>query len=355
MAQNPTFRALGLPKFRLCLPSRNWTIFLTVSASFGAAVSYDKWATRRVQAKWRDRVSHIALEPLDSSILPRKIGVYIEAPPGDGLRAAREFFLDYVKPVLTAGALEWEAVEGRKEGDVRWKLADRIRIQRRRDEKGPDAVESDENAVQFVRAKNGTKTYPGPAGDLVIGRHTWKEYIRGLHEGWLGPLVAPPSETTKSESEGSAPRSETQQEGNETTQESEDKRLKAGRKPSSISPEDYSAASPPQDIPDPFNPVAIVPYPHLLGIRNTPFRIYRFLTRRYLADEIGGIVAAAVLASRQRPFREGEIEQVLEKEEWDWWKTAYQPRKEGEEKVWVEDVIVDERIGRRMRTWESAD
>jgi hypothetical protein len=31
---------------------------------------------------------------------------------------------------------------------------------------------------------------PGPKGDLVIGRHTWKEYIRGLHEGWLGPLDA---------------------------------------------------------------------------------------------------------------------------------------------------------------------
>ena len=47
-----------------------------------------------------------------------------------------------------------------------------------------------------------------------------------------------------------------------------------------------------------------------------------------------------------------EQQRVLEEEETEWHKTARRPRKEGDEAVWIEGVVVDERIGERMRTFE---
>lgn len=64
------------------------------------------------------------------------------APPGDGLRAAREHFHEYVKPILVAGAVDWEVIEGRKEGDVRAGLAAKIRrLRRRNGEKGDPRIQ----------------------------------------------------------------------------------------------------------------------------------------------------------------------------------------------------------------------
>ncbi|KAI7111735.1 hypothetical protein KC352_g35698, partial [Hortaea werneckii] len=76
--QNPAFRAMGLPRFRL--PSRNWMIFFTVTGSFASAVIYDKWQTKRNRQKWCDLVSHLADEPLSTKTLPRRMTIYLAAP-----------------------------------------------------------------------------------------------------------------------------------------------------------------------------------------------------------------------------------------------------------------------------------
>ena len=45
--------------------------------------------------------------------------------------------------------------------------------------------------------------------------------------------------------------------------------------------------------------------------------------------------------------------QVLDHEERDWWKkTVYAPRKEFEESVWIEDMVVDDRVASRMRAFQ---
>lgn len=185
--QNPALKRMGLPRLRL--PSRNWSIFWAITGSFAGAVIYDKYQTKRMRGKWVQLVSHIADEQLDTKTLPRKVTIYLQAPPGDGLRTAREHFHLYVKPVLVAAAMDWDVVEGRKEGDVRHKTAEKIRKWRRRRGEGEPVAAGDDGTltVEDLREKNGDVEYPGVAGDIVIGRHTWKEYIRGLHEGYLGP------------------------------------------------------------------------------------------------------------------------------------------------------------------------
>lgn len=156
---------------------------------------YDRHQRKLAERKWCTLVSHLAREPLPVNSLQRKLTIYLSAPPGDGLRSAREYFQEYIKPVLVAAALDWEVVEGRREGDVRAGTAERVRKLRRKGGEAGQAEEEEdaETLVDQTRYRTGIRDLDGVKGDIVIGRHTWKEYIRGLHEGWLGPLDPPPN------------------------------------------------------------------------------------------------------------------------------------------------------------------
>jgi import inner membrane translocase subunit TIM54 len=371
------------------LPSRNWLIFLSITGSFASAVIYDKYQTRRNREKWCNLVSHIPNEYLPTNMMPRKMTVYLAAPPGDSLRSAREHFHLYVKPVLVAAAMDWDVVEGRKEGDVRYKTAERIRKKRKRAGEGepPTEEEADMITVDGMRKEKGIVEYDGVAGDLVIGRNTWKEYVRGLHEGWLGPGDPPKPSQADSPEEAEAsshspgqsslgdaavkaavnsvkpPSTKSAEEKKKKKKEEEEEKPKPRQPPPYIQPSEYQSATPSNHISEIIGPSIGIRYPHILGFRNTPIRIYRFLTRRNLADSVGRDVAAAVLASH-RPYStdaagndetlssESEVAKVLQHEESDWWKTTFYPRKEHEESVWIEDMVLDERIVGRMRAFQ---
>lgn len=386
-------------------------IFLSVTGSFASAVIYDKWQTRRIKQKWSDVVSHLAEEPLPTHNMPRSLTIYLTAPPGDGLRSAREHFHNYVKPVLVSAAMDWDVVEGRKEGDVRFKTAERIRRKRKRAGEGEPVPEEElekQYMLEAMREKNGTIAYQGLGGDLVIGRHTWKEYVKGLHEGWIGPADAPKQPEAESGASGEEAtkhvpgqpslgdaavkatanvveantpaateipdpeqkeKSQSEDKAEDTTENKEQEEKPKPRNPFPyISPSEYPAASLSPATPETIGPSTAVRFPHILGFRNTPIRLYRFLTRRRLADDVGREVAAAVLASNYRPYATAmsanedsatgaensvlEQTQVLAHEERNWWKTVRQPRKEHEEGTWIEDMVLDERLASRMRKFE---
>ncbi|KAI4184235.1 MAG: hypothetical protein LQ348_004577 [Seirophora lacunosa] len=419
-AGNPVFRMLGLPNIRLKLPSRNWLIFLSVTGSFTTAVLYDRYHKRKAQQRWCNLVSHIAQEPLPSTAMPRRVTIFLSAPPGDSLRAARDHFHEYVKPVLVAGAMDWDVIEGRREGDVRAGLAEKIRKRRRKSEKAPtkevDDDAAEEDLVQELRDTAGVKEDEGVQGDLILGRNTWKEYVRGLHEGWLGPFKPPPQPSAESatsidtsesvpeqssfagdaipKSNPAADSSAAQSDPQATEasdQQPQDKEDKAKEKekpkqpsqtPPYISPSDYSSAPLPQSAPDVLPPSTVLPFPHLLGFFNTPIRIYRFLNRRHIADETGREVAALVLASHVRACtadrefasstdpdaspsstapqaadvvpiqKRWEQEGMLEGEERDWHKSAWQAQSGDGERVWKDRMVIDARVGDRMRQFE---
>lgn len=340
--------------------------------------------------------------------------IYLAAPPGDGLRAAREHFHEYIKPVLVAAAMDWDVVEGRKEGDVRYKTAERMRRKRKRAGEGTPLTPEEETAadlVEAMREKSGVHEEAGVAGDLVVGRHTWKEYMRGLHEGWLGPVDAPPAPAVEGsgneESSTSSTISESLSDAAAKTaagtvalspdvastdstdsiletaesiaakaeepspekkeEKKEEEKPKPRNPPSYIDPSQYESASLSTHTPAMIGPSIGIQFPHILGFRNTPIRIYRFLNRRTLADDVGRQVASAVLAS-YRPYDSAaqtddasasgsntnvpEQANILANEERNWWKTTFQPRKEFEESVWIEDMVLDERITSRMQAFQ---
>lgn len=376
-------------------------IFLSITGSFAAAVIYDKQETKRNRQKWCDLVSPIASEKLPTNTLPRRISVYLESAPADGLRNAREHFHEYIKPVLVAAAMDWDVVEGRREGDVRYGTAERIRKYRRRKGEGDGAQEEEEadakSVVEDLREQMGTPREAGPAGDLVVGRHTWKEYVRGLHEGWLGPvnkveevdfsaqnipqdtrasthipgqaslgdaavtaaanIVTPSTEASSSEEPAQPITDDASPTAPETPEEpkkdEEEEKPKKNTKPDPfISTAAYASAQLPSSIPQELSPATIVPIAHILGFWNFPVRIWRFLNRRQLADDIGRQTAALVLAS-SRPFDAAEQDAILAHEESEWHKSIRKrDRSDGEESVWLDDMVVDERIGERMRLFE---
>jgi import inner membrane translocase subunit TIM54 len=375
-------------------------IFLSITGSWTAAVMYDRREKKRIQRKWSKLVEHIAQEPLDVHQLPRRLTVYVSAPPADGLVPARDHFYEYVKPILVAAALDWDAVEGRREGDVRAGLAERIRkLRKQRGELSlePIAEDDTEEALAGLRQRSGVREWDGPRGDIVIGRHTWKEYVRGLHEGWLGPLdaPAPAAESTpldfpvaQIEESASTPMTTGSEpvvvhatddaspqslpdtplpEETEKPKEEENKPKKKKQPPPFIKPSEYENAVISRNCPQALGPSAVIAFPHLLGFFNFPIRLYRFLNKRQVADDIGRETAAAVLGA-YRPFEvagetaniggddEGnsaqwEQQRLLAHEEADYHKTAKDRSKdeEGKERVWLDDMVLDPRIAERMR------
>lgn len=397
----------GLPNIRFKLPSRNWMIFFTVTGSFASALIYDRREKRKAQQKWSELVAHLAKEPLPVEQMRRRLTVYLAAPPGDGLRSARDHFKEYVKPILTAAALDYTVIEGRREGDVRAGAAEKIRKLRRKAGEPTTAEEETgvEAAVLAARENIGIQDEPGPKGDIVIGRHTWKEYIRGLHEGWLGPMDAPAppidesiptpdtpdapmvdiaagdaapetaqtSGTPETPETTETPEVKAEEEKKPEEEKKEEKPKPTGPIASYINTAEYSSAQTAPSIPQSFDTSVPIEFPHILGFLNTPIRMYRFLNQRHLAENIGREVAGLVLATSSRPYRDesfssesefspastdasatdisrGNYEQqtVLEIEEKEWHKSV-RKREEGEkERVWLDDIVVDSRIASRM-------
>lgn len=395
--RNPALRMLGLPALPRKLPSRNWLIFWALTSSLSAAIIYDRRETKRATARWARAVAHLAAEPLpDPSAMPRRLTIFLEAPPGDGLRVAQDHFAEYVKPVLAASGLDWEFVQGRQEGDVRAVVAERARRVRRGTESdvgGSAARElpTEEDVIDGVRRRNGITEYDGVKGDVVIGRHTWKEYVRGLHEGWLGPLTVPPEPEAAPKPVEPAAEDETKHDDAEKKEE-EKKEEKKPARPPQIKPynttDDYPSSPIPLLTPAELAPAAPITFPHILGFLGTPTRFGRFLNRRYLADDIGREVAAVCLAT-YREFRDAspddaaaaaavavanpdnataaptEQQAALQIEERDWvksvWKEADPPKdgaaaaeetKPPAEKIWARPVVLDPRIAMRMRRFE---
>lgn len=363
---NPALRMMGLPNLPKKLPSRNWLIFWAVTATFSGAIIYDKREKKRATARWSRAVAHLAKDPITHpNQLPRKLTIMIESPPTDGLRVAQDHFTEYVKPILAASGLDWDFIQGRKEGDVRAAVAEKIRRDRRRQQGiAPDDQEpTGEELVRGIRERNATPEWDGINGDVVLGRHTWKEYVRGLHEGWLGPLTAP---VVPEVAMVDAPTASG--EGAEGEKKEEEKKPERPPQPLPYNTtDDYSTSTLPPQIPADFSPSAAIQFPHLLGFTNTFIRLGRFLNRRALADDVGREVAAICLG-HAREYREHtageepEVQAALEHEERDWPKSVWKEEKpkEGEEsasttvseKIWTSPVITDARIVQRMRRFE---
>jgi import inner membrane translocase subunit TIM54 len=78
---------MGVPKSVLAwqprLPSRNWTIFLTVTTTLTSLYVYDRNECKKIRQEYKDRVQFLAEQSLHPREYPRKVIVYAAKSPGD--------------------------------------------------------------------------------------------------------------------------------------------------------------------------------------------------------------------------------------------------------------------------------
>lgn len=209
---------------------------------------------------------------------------------------------------------------------------------------------------------------PLKAGGVVcIGRGAYKEYMNGVHEGLLGPLEKPQfliDEEQKLEDEKQQERLEKIAKAKEEGKEPEPEPVENEDQPRPvvkpfIKPEDYANAElapefdlskiiiTDKNVPALFEqPIYVYPVPNLVGFSKIPWKIYRYYTKRWLAEDFGSR-ALNVIENKSRPFEYKDVFQAKEEElDWPkgWIKRAHEKNSE-----WIQEFIVDERVTNRMR------
>ncbi|KAK9481262.1 mitochondrial import inner membrane translocase subunit Tim54 [Lipomyces japonicus] len=375
--QNPALKALGLPRLRL--PGKKMSIFLGTVLAISGLIYHDRKERRANRQKWKDRVAFISQQPLSPNALTRKVTVYLAPPAGDTLDITIEHFTQYVKPILTAAAIDFDIVSGTRQGEIRYHVAEKIRNERKGiDETEPAYKEATKN---LIRDNNG--------GVILVGRGAYKEYLHGLNEGWLGPVDPPATEpeqelvslpvsaaaenstaqfletadaavanaenSTKAAEEGvvtattpAAAENEPEEDSATTAESNEDKKPKIPK--AFILQSDYANAQTPPELSkiELFEPIVYIPHPHILGFLHTGIRTYRYFNKKLLADRVGRITAGAVLGE-SRPFSSQDLQSGTEEEdEWPkkWKATALEKNSE-----WIQDLVVDERIAQRLKVY----
>lgn len=405
---NPALQAMGIPRLRI--PSRNWCIFWAVTGSLTAMYVYDRRERKKKRQEWKDRVSFMATQRMDPMQLPRKVLVYVAPSPGDYLETTMSHFRQYIKPILVAAAIDYEVRSESRQGDIRAMVAEEIRNQRRssvglptsEDEKTIENRQLQESLTEHLE-----KNQEG--GVICVGRGAYKEYMNGVHEGWLGPLEAPVEvnnetgieavnevhkeeissdaayntvDETHKEVNEIAPEnaenlgnseineeplttdihqaeSETKPENennNDNDKEEEDKKDEEKRKPVPkpyILGQDYMDAELPAEFSTlaKFDPIAAIPHEHIQGFKNIPIRIYRFFNRRQVANEIGEATAAAIFG-HTRAFNPRHDDQLLVEEE-DYWPNKWKKKGLESNSEWMREFIIDERVCGNMRVYDK--
>lgn len=105
---NPAFRYLGIPPsvlaWRPRVPSRNVSIFLTVTVSLTSLYVYDRRECKRLKQEYLGKVRHLARERVGGATegvpdwMPRKVTVYGARVPEDvDVDRGAQWFKKYVK------------------------------------------------------------------------------------------------------------------------------------------------------------------------------------------------------------------------------------------------------------------
>ncbi|KAK6453706.1 mitochondrial import inner membrane translocase subunit Tim54 [Scheffersomyces xylosifermentans] len=220
--------------------------------------------------------------------------------------------------------------------------------------------------VNPVEVKSEDELNPAEAGGVIcIGRGAYKEYLAGVHEGLLGPLEKPQEvidEEERVKAEKQKEKEEKIAEGKSVDDDEEEESKLAPVVKPFIQPSAYSAAelapelnfgsviTNEKNVPVLFEqPVYVYPIPKLTGFLKIPEKIYRYFTKRRLADEYGRRTTSIVY-NLSRPFQFKDT--LLAKEEELNWPKKWVEKGKTKNAEWIQELEVDERITERMRVYD---
>ncbi|KAJ7047200.1 inner membrane protein import complex subunit Tim54-domain-containing protein [Mycena alexandri] len=272
------------------LPSRNWLIFISITASTAGLYIYDRQQCKAIRKSYIDKVKDLADEPVGSLSRPRKVTVYGGKWPGDEDHdQTLKYFRKYVKPILVAAAVDYEMIGGKRLGDIANRVADDIKSKRRL-EAGLDSRPEVYQQLPTYQTPAEERESELEGGIVLIGRPTFKEFMAGLKRGWTAPLEKVDSDELLAQ--------ELEMDGR--FDEEDDSTDRAELKPFQAPPSLPSSTSPPPPIP-PLPPLLLVPFTDILGFTKIPLMIWQFFNQRH--DVRTGAEAGYKLVMRHtRPF-----------------------------------------------------
>ncbi|KAG0165371.1 mitochondrial import inner membrane translocase subunit tim54 [Apophysomyces sp. BC1015] len=311
--------------------------------------------------------------------MPRKVLIYITAPPGDGLEKSRNWFREYLKPILVAGAVDYEVKEGSQPGQIETSVCEEIARHRReqaakeqeqqsqlQNEDGAQTEDGRQNPfapmmADVIKQKKSQQEFDGV---LVVGRNAWREVLSGLTKGCEASLVEEKPVVVEQKQQEVAASETAMESGEEETIISEER---------DISANDVSISEPVMDgapvvtetqevvmidseesqksefsLPPSFSPIMYIPHHNIIGWTNIPHRLFMWIADYKRVDDVGRYAVAAVL-NKTRPF-ELEDADMGESEK------VYWIGEDAEEAVQNDvPIVVDERIRESLRTYTSED
>ncbi|RUS18694.1 inner membrane protein import complex subunit Tim54-domain-containing protein [Endogone sp. FLAS-F59071] len=332
--------------FKIKPPSKGTTIFLAVVGSVGSVLYRDRVKTAEAREALAARVRHLAEEPLGPRELPRKIIVYLTAPPGDGIDKTRLWFRNYVKPLLVAAALDYEVKEGKVPGTIQSMVSEEIR-RRRKVAAGlaPDPLSAGGHPLI-------AQPRPELEGIVCIGRQTWREVLNGLDEGCRASLTDEVVESNVKTDE----EARTAAESGDSSSKSKDE-MNSSPPPPPPPPENLPKVTstpsltqyvPIEDknfsLPPSFAALGYIPHQNLVGWGKVPQRLFLWVNDYIRVHNVGEYVVRIALG-KTRAFRRGEDEEVGVDERALWTTEG------GKQALERDQVVLDERIGEKLEVY----
>ncbi|GJJ12342.1 hypothetical protein Clacol_006583 [Clathrus columnatus] len=290
----PTFfQYLGIPTSwlhkRPKLPSRNWLIFLSFTFSTCGLYTYDRRKCKEIRQSYINKVQHLSEEPLSSTAFSRK-----------------------VTPILVAAAVDYDIVKGKRHGSLAELIAEKTKSDRRINlDLDPPPVSEALGIPGHSREEERKRFLEG--GIIIIGRHTFKEFMNGLKRGWTEPLDIVDKEaslSTELENDGVF---DDDDDLGFSSEDSKQNRSALLLPPTSIyhsppslkttttGPLDPRLKEIPDQIP-PYPPILLVHFRNLVGFKYIPLMIWEFFNRRRDVQR-GAEAAYRLITGSTRPLR----------------------------------------------------
>ncbi|OCF43773.1 mitochondrial import inner membrane translocase subunit TIM54 [Kwoniella heveanensis CBS 569] len=329
------------------LPSRNWLIFWTITASLSGAYYYDRRECNRIKEETIRMVEGRGREVLEGGSLgsTRRVTVWGAKWGGDeDTDRALRYFRKYVKPYLVAAAIDYDLPTSPLHGSITRQVHASILAQRRQAlglEPLPPLL-----SLPGVLSPEETRKKELEGGVVLVGRASLKEYFEGLRRGWTGGVDAwdwEKSIESKLETDGvfAEPKPETEvldaaveTPGEAATPESTEFAAIPAPSPPSTKPPtglgflsrptpsvtnssspSASASAGPQIPPHwhiPPNPLPaqppllLLPFENHIGFTQIPAMIASFFNERYRVRE-GADAALALINSEVRPISKDDL------------------------------------------------
>ncbi|KAF1798484.1 mitochondrial import inner membrane translocase subunit Tim54 [Mucor lusitanicus] len=360
--------------FGLKAPSKGTLIFSGVAGAISGIVYTSNKNAEDARRRLAQRVSFLADRPCGVHEMPRKVLVYISAPPGDGLEKSRNWFREYVKPILVAGAIDYEIKEARSAGQIENSVIEEVVKLRRETEEASKPVEENQEPVDNVEMighsnnpftspqmndmlKNKAANKSEYDGILAIGRNAYREVLSGLSKGCdasLAVVVEEDKVPEKGAEEAASQSKDDNETQNQQPEQTEAAPVTPVEQPTETEEPVGMEFQPKEEesyfsLPSKFSPVMYVPHVNIIGWSNIPYRLWMWYFDNKRIDEVGKYVVAAVL-NNTRPIEERDADLGQQ-----------------EKKYWIGDeeveelkkndgpIVIDERIFDKLSTYTSED